>query len=212
MEISDQDAVAYALYPKVFSDYVKTAESYGDISVLDTPTFFYGMTLGEEIEVEIERGKTLIVKLISIGEPQPDATRVVYFELNGQPREVVIKDESIKSSVQERLKADRTNPSHIAASMPGTVIKVLTEAGTKVNKGDHLMINEAMKMETTVQAPFSGTIKQVHVKMASRSKREIFFSKLKKHNKPECISLDIHSYFLKERSETVESVCMVLRL
>ncbi|MCY9072842.1 biotin/lipoyl-binding protein, partial [Bacillus inaquosorum] len=164
LEISDQDAVAYALYPKVFSDYVKTAESYGDISVLDTPTFFYGMTLGEEIEVEIERGKTLIVKLISIGEPQPDATRVVYFELNGQPREVVIKDESIKSSVQERLKADRTNPSHIAASMPGTVIKVLTEAGTKVNKGDHLMINEAMKMETTVQAPFSGTIKQVHVK------------------------------------------------
>lgn len=164
LEISDQDAVAYALYPKVFSDYVKTAESYGDISVLDTPTFFYGMTLGEEIEVEIERGKTLIVKLISIGEPQPDATRVIYFELNGQPREVVIKDESIKSSVQERLKADRTNPSHIAASMPGTVIKVLTEAGTKVNKGDHLMINEAMKMETTVQAPFSGTIKQVHVK------------------------------------------------
>ncbi len=152
LEISDQDAVAYALYPKVFTDYVKTTESYGDISVLDTPTFFYGMTLGEEIEVEIERGKTLIVKLISIGEPQPDATRVVYFELNGQPREVVIKDESIKSSVQERLKADRTNPSHIAASMPGTVIKVLTEAGTKVNKGDHLMINEAMKMETTVQA------------------------------------------------------------
>nr|WGD92245.1 hypothetical protein P5629_17340 [Bacillus subtilis] len=114
LEISDQDAVAYALYPKVFTDYVKTTESYGDISVLDTPTFFYGMTLGEEIEVEIERGKTLIVKLISIGEPQPDATRVVYFELNGRPREVVIKDESIKSSVQERLKADRTNPSHIA--------------------------------------------------------------------------------------------------
>jgi pyruvate carboxylase len=164
LEISDQDAVAYALYPKVFSDYVKTAESYGNISVLDTPTFFYGMTLGEEIEVEIERGKTLIVKLISIGEPRPDATRVIYFELNGQPREVVIKDESIKSSVQERLKADRTNPNHIAASMPGTVIKVLTEAGAKVNKGDHLMINEAMKMETTVQAPFSGTIKQIHVK------------------------------------------------
>nr|MCX3330531.1 pyruvate carboxylase [Bacillus pacificus] len=109
-EITDQEAVAYALYPKVFTDFVKTAESYGDISVLDTPTFFYGMTLGEEIEVEIERGKTLIVKLVSIGEPQPDATRVLYFELNGQPREVVIKDESIKSSVQEKLKADQLNP------------------------------------------------------------------------------------------------------
>lgn len=69
MELSDQDAIAYALYPKVFTEYVKTAERFGDISVLDTPTFFYGMTLGEEIEVEIERGKTLIVKLVSIGEP-----------------------------------------------------------------------------------------------------------------------------------------------
>ena len=86
MELSDQDAIAYALYPKVFTEYVKTAERFGDISVLDTPTFFYGMTLGEEIEVEIERGKTLIVKLVSIGEPQPDATRVVYFELNSRAR------------------------------------------------------------------------------------------------------------------------------
>lgn len=163
MELSDQDAVAYALYPKVFTEYVKTAELYGDISVLDTPTFLYGMTLGEEIEVEIERGKTLIVKLVSIGEPRPDATRVVYFELNGQPREVVIKDESIKSSVHQKVKADRSNPNHIAASMPGTVIKLLVSKGDQVKKGDHLMINEAMKMETTVQAPFSGTVENIHV-------------------------------------------------
>ena len=163
LELSDQDAVAYALYPKVFTEYVKTAELYGDISVLDTPTFFYGMTLGEEIEVEIERGKTLIVKLVSIGEPRPDATRVVYFELNGQPREVVIKDESIKSSVHQKVKADRSNPNHIAASMPGTVIKLLVSKGDQVKKGDHLMINEAMKMETTVQAPFSGTVENIHV-------------------------------------------------
>ncbi|MED1145837.1 pyruvate carboxylase [Bacillus paralicheniformis] len=163
LELSDQDAVAYALYPKVFTGYVKTAELYGDISVLDTPTFFYGMTLGEEIEVEIERGKTLIVKLVSIGEPRPDATRVVYFELNGQPREVVIKDESIKSSVHQKVKADRSNPNHIAASMPGTVIKLLVSKGDQVKKGDHLMINEAMKMETTVQAPFSGTVENIHV-------------------------------------------------
>ena len=163
VELSDQDAVAYALYPKVFTEYVQTAELYGNISVLDTPTFFYGMTLGEEIEVEIERGKTLIVKLVSIGEPRSDATRVVYFELNGQPREVVIKDESIKSSVHQKVKADRSNPNHIAASMPGTVIKLLVSKGDQVNKGDHLMINEAMKMETTVQAPFSGTIENIHV-------------------------------------------------
>ncbi|KZE96166.1 2-oxoglutarate carboxylase small subunit [Geobacillus stearothermophilus] len=163
-EVTDFDAIAYALYPKVFLEYADTVEKYGDISVLDTPTFLYGMRLGEEIEVEIERGKTLIVKLVSIGQPQADGTRVVYFELNGQPREVVIRDESIKAAVAERIKADRTNPNHIAATMPGTVVKVLVEKGEKVDKGDHLMVTEAMKMETTVQAPFAGIVKDIYVK------------------------------------------------
>ncbi len=163
-EVTDFDVLAYALYPKVFLEYAETVKKYGDISVLDTPTFLYGMRLGEEIEVEIEKGKTLIVKLVSIGQPQADGTRVVYFELNGQPREVIIRDESIKSAVVERIKADRTNPNHIAATMPGTVVKVLVEKGEKVNKGDHLMITEAMKMETTVQAPFAGIIKDIYVK------------------------------------------------
>jgi pyruvate carboxylase len=163
-EVTDFDVLAYALYPKVFLEYAETVKKYGDISVLDTPTFLYGMRLGEEIEVEIEKGKTLIVKLVSIGQPQADGTRVVYFELNGQPREVIIRDESIKSAVVERIKADRANPNHIAATMPGTVVKVLVEKGEKVNKGDHLMITEAMKMETTVQAPFSGIVKDIYVK------------------------------------------------
>jgi len=163
-EVTDFDAIAYALYPKVFLEYAETVEKYGDVSVLDTPTFLYGMRLGEEIEVEIERGKTLIVKLVSIGQPQADGTRVVYFELNGQPREVVIRDESIKAAVVEHIKADRTNPNHIAATMPGTVVKVLVEKGEKVDKGDHLMVTEAMKMETTVQAPFAGVIKDIYVK------------------------------------------------
>ncbi|MED3718091.1 pyruvate carboxylase [Geobacillus thermodenitrificans] len=163
-EVTDFDAIAYALYPKVFLEYAETVEKYGNVSVLDTPTFLYGMRLGEEIEVEIERGKTLIVKLVSIGQPQADGTRVVYFELNGQPREVVIRDESIKTAVVEHIKADRTNPNHIAATMPGTVVKVLVEKGEKVDKGDHLMVTEAMKMETTVQAPFAGVVKDIYVK------------------------------------------------
>jgi len=162
--VTSFEVIAYALYPKVFTEYIKTYEQYDDISSLDTPTFLYGMRLGEEIEVEIEKGKTLIVKLVSIGQPQADGTRVVYFELNGQPREVIIKDESIKSTVESKVKADPANEEHIGASMPGTVIKVLVEKGEKVNKGDHLMITESMKMETTVQAPFSGTIKDIYVK------------------------------------------------
>ncbi|MRG85535.1 pyruvate carboxylase [Salinibacillus xinjiangensis] len=162
-QVTSFDMISHALYPKVFLDYNHFYDQYGDMSVLDTPTFFYGMRLGEEIEVEIEQGKTLIVKLVSIGEPQLDGTRVIYFELNGQSREVIVRDDSIKSSIQERPKADKTNEKHIGASMPGTVIKVLVEKGEKVKKGDHMIITEAMKMETTVQAPFDGKVKDIYV-------------------------------------------------
>ncbi|WP_223595939.1 pyruvate carboxylase [Neobacillus bataviensis] len=162
-QVTTFEIISYALYPKVFLEYIKTVEQFGDISVLDTPTFLYGMRLGEEIEVEIETGKTLIVKLVSIGQAQADGTRIVYFELNGQSREVVIKDESIKATVLSRLKADPKNELHLSASMPGTVIKVLVEKGERVERGDHLMITEAMKMETTVQAPFTGVIKDIYV-------------------------------------------------
>jgi pyruvate carboxylase len=162
-QVTSFDVLAYALYPKVFLDREKMYAQFGDISVLDTPTFFYGMTLGEEIEVEIEQGKTLIVKLVSIGEAQSDGSRVLYFELNGQSREIVVIDESAKVTVTAKQKVDPSNPSQIGASMPGTVIKVLVEQGEKVKKGDHLMITEAMKMETTVQAPFDGRVKSISV-------------------------------------------------
>lgn len=162
-EPTDLEIISYALYPLVFLEYMKTVDKFGNISVLDTVTFIHGMSFGEKIEVEIEKGKTLIVKLVTIGQPQADGTRVVYFELNGQQREVVIKDESIKSTIKEKLKADPKNDTHIAASMPGTVIKVLVEEGGLVKKGDHLMITEAMKMETTVQATFTGFVKGVYV-------------------------------------------------
>ncbi|KWW52202.1 pyruvate carboxylase, partial [Bacillus cereus] len=128
-EVTMFDVVAYALYPKVFMDYEKVAELYGNVSVLDTPTFFYGMRLGEEIDVEIEQGKTLMVKLVSIGEPQPDGNRVLYLEFNGQPREIVVKDESVKATVAQRVKGNRENPNHISATMPGTVIKVVVKEG-----------------------------------------------------------------------------------
>ncbi|MGL4819224.1 MAG: pyruvate carboxylase, partial [Bacilli bacterium] len=162
-QVTDEDVIAYALYPKVFLDYHKTLEEYGNVSVLDTPTFFYGMRLGEEIHVDIERGKTLIVKLVSIGEPQNDGTRTLYFEFNGQSREVTIRDESVKTTVVSRLKADKANPHHIGATMPGTVVRVLVAKGDTVKKGDNLMITEAMKMETTVQAPHSGVVRSVYV-------------------------------------------------
>lgn len=161
--VTDFDVLSYALYPKVYLAYQAFYEQLGDVSKLDTPTFFYGLRLGQEAQIEIEKGKVLIVKLVSIGEAQKDGTRIVYFELNGQPREVQIKDENVETSVATKVKADKANPNHIGATMPGTVIKTLVENGDMVKKGDHLMITEAMKMETTVQAPFDGIVQKVYV-------------------------------------------------
>lgn len=156
------DVLAYALYPKVFLDFATASEQFGDISVLDTPTFLYGLKLGEEIEVEIEKGKTLIIKLISIGEPQHDGTRVLYFELNGQSREICIQDLTADYDGATALKADPSNPNQIGATMPGTVLKVVVNKGSSVKRGDHLLITEAMKMETTVQAPKDGIVKEIY--------------------------------------------------
>ncbi|MFC4409343.1 pyruvate carboxylase [Chungangia koreensis] len=160
---TDKEALAFALYPKVFEEYVATHNQFGNVSVLDTLTFLHGMRLGEEIDVEIEKGKTLIIKLMSIGEPQKDGTRVIYFELNGQPREIVIQDMTVETDVSSRMKADPSNVGHIGATMPGTVLKVVVEDGVSVKKGEQLLITEAMKMETTVQAPYAGTVKAIHV-------------------------------------------------
>ncbi|MCU9612238.1 pyruvate carboxylase [Caldibacillus lycopersici] len=179
-KVTDYDALSFALYPKVFTDYIKSVSQYGTVSELDTPSFFYGMRLGEELEIEIETGKTLIVKLISVGQVQADGTRIVYFELNGQPREIVIKDANVKGTVSERPKADVNNEQHIGATMPGTVVKVIVEKGEKVNKGDHLVITEAMKMETTVQAPFSGTVEDIFVSAGDAIKQGDLLIQLKK--------------------------------
>lgn len=160
--VTKKDVLAYALYPKVFEEYAKTAESFGNISVLDTPTFLYGLKLGEIIEVEIEKGKTLIIKLVSIGEPQHNGTRVLYFELNGQSRELMIQDMTVEVDGNLALKADPSNPNQIGATMPGTVLKVVVSKGSPVKRGDHLLITEAMKMETTVQAPKDGIVKEVY--------------------------------------------------
>ncbi len=163
-EVTSFDVIAYALYPDVFMSYSNFTAEFADVSVLDTPTYFYGMRLGEEIEVEIEQGKTLFIKLVSISEPRSDGTRVIYFEMNGQSREIIIKDRSIKSEVPTLPQVDKENPKQIGATMPGTIIKLLCAEGDKVEKGDYLLISEAMKMETTIQAPFKGKIHKLHVK------------------------------------------------
>lgn len=163
-EASELEVLSYIMYPQVFLQYDQTLKDYGDLSFLNTATFFYGLRPGEETAVSIERGKTLIIKLISVGNLQPDGNRIIYYELNGQAREIKVRDHSAVITEQRRPKANPQNPSHLGASMPGKVLKVLVEVGDKVKKGEHLLISEAMKMETTIQAPMDGKVKEVYVR------------------------------------------------
>jgi pyruvate carboxylase len=162
---SDTDVISYLLYPKVFLEFAAAQAKYSDLSVLPTPAFFYGMEKGEEVSIEIEPGKTLIVKFLTVGEPQPDGKRVVYFELNGQPREVLITDRSLDAgAVKGRPKADAGNAKHVAAPMPGAVVAVAVAVGEEVAAGQKLLALEAMKMETTLYAERPGKVAEVLVR------------------------------------------------
>ncbi|MGO2082414.1 pyruvate carboxylase [Vagococcus sp.] len=159
----DLEVISYLMYPQVFLDYVKMNETFGDVELLDTPTFFQGMRLGETIEARIEKGKTLIITLDEIGEPDIEGNRTLFFDLNGQRREINVKDQSIKSLVMKKPKAEPTNLLHIGATMPGSILEVLVKVGDEVHEGDALLITEAMKMETTLHANRTGKVKQILV-------------------------------------------------
>ncbi len=160
---NDAETVSYLLYPKVFSEFAEHVERYGEVSRLPTPNFLYGQTPGEEIAVDIEAGKRLIIKYLATGTAHPDGTRTVFFELNGQPREITVIDHSLEPETQRRIKADVDQPGQVGASMPGMVINVAVKVGDKVKPGQKLVVLEAMKMETTINAPIAGTIEQVAV-------------------------------------------------
>ncbi len=157
----DQSAVTYLLYPKVFEEFAEHRKRFGEVHSIPTPNFFYGQEPGEEIAVDIEPGKRLIVKFLAVGVPHPDGTRTVFFELNGQPREVSVLDRSLEPKVKAAVKADPNVVGQVAASMPGMVITVAVSEGDKVKEGQKLMVLEAMKMETTINATSTGTIKAI---------------------------------------------------
>lgn len=159
-----KDLLSYVMYPQVYVEYEAHLKEYSDVAVMDTPTFFYGLRQGETTTIEIEKGKTLIVKLISVGPIQSEGTRVIYFELNGTPREVTIRDAEAQVTVVKRAKLTPGAANQVGATMPGTVLKVMVEEGDLVKKGEHLLVTEAMKMETTVQAPRDAKIKKIYVR------------------------------------------------
>ena len=164
---SQRDVVTYLIYPRVYNDFLAQQESYGDLSVLPTPVFFYGPQLGEEVSVEIEEGKKLIVKLLTVGDAQPDGYRNVFFELNGQQREASVRDKLQKAVAEHRPKADAANVQQVGAPMPGMVVNVAVRVGDQVAKGAKLLSLEAMKMETTLYAERDGKVAEVTVQAGS---------------------------------------------
>ncbi len=163
--VTSRDVVSYALYPQVYLDFIKGKDEFGNLSVLDSSTFFYGLRPGEEVFVEIDAGKTLIIKMISISQSRPDGTRVVFFELNGQPRELEVLDKAETSHVEQRRKANPDDEREIGASMSGRVVSVMVDEGDKVSQGQFLLVTEAMKMEVQIQAPKLGKVKQIVVRV-----------------------------------------------
>lgn len=165
-ELSDADLASYLMYPKVFRDFAEHRKLYGDVSTLPTPTFFYGLKDQEEISVDIDTGKTLVIRLLSQTESEDEGIVKMFFELNGQSRQVRVPKAGATASF-ETPKADEGNGSHVGAPMPGMVVRVAVQKGQVVAKGEPLLALEAMKMETVLGAPRDGKVKAIHAKPGS---------------------------------------------
>ena len=156
--VSNDDLLSSLLYPEVFSKFDKFRQTYSDVSVLPTIAFFYGLKSGEEITVEIEPGKTLIVKYLTASEPHPDGTRTLYFELNGQPREVNVRDRALRVIERTHPKADPADAGQVGAPTAGVISGIAVQANQPVERGAKLMTLEAMKMQSNIYAPIAGRV------------------------------------------------------
>jgi pyruvate carboxylase len=165
---SRRETVSYLLYPQVFREFAAHQQRYSDTSGLPTPVFLYGMQPSEEVAVDIEPGKTLIIRLLVVGEPHFDGRRTVFFELNGQPRDVSVVDHSMEQPVLTHVKADPSDPSQVAAPMPGMVVAVAVNEGAKVARGQKLLTLEAMKMQTTIVAEYDGRVTRLLIAAGSQ--------------------------------------------
>lgn len=163
--ITGCDVASYTMYPKVYEEFRKYIEKYGDLSVVPTKYFLSPPEIGEEFAVEIEQGKTLVLKLLAVGELSTQTgTREVYFELNGEMRKVTVEDKHAAVETISRPKADAHNPNEVGAPMAGVVVEVRVQEGSEVKKGDPIVVLSAMKMEMVVSAPNSGKVANVSVK------------------------------------------------
>ena len=161
--ISKQDLLSYLLYPEVFVKFDKFRQAHSDVSVLPTPVFFYGLKSGEEITVEIEAGKTLIIKFMTASDPHPDGTRTLFFDLNGQPREVTVRDKALRAVERAHPKADPAQPGQVGATTAGVITGIAVQLNQSIERGVKLMTLEAMKMQSNIYAPVSGRVTKLLV-------------------------------------------------
>lgn len=171
-ELLMTDFLSYKLYPKVFEDLYDHYVTYGKVMNIPTKNFFYGMEPGEEIIVKLDRGKTLLINLVSLSEPDEDGMVTVFFKVNGQTRNVEIKDESIKVEKVVHQKADKDNDKHVGAPLQGSLASIMVEEGDKVDKNQELFVIEAMKMGTTITANEAGTVKKIHLSKGTMVKSD----------------------------------------
>ena len=162
-EVNDEELSSYLMYPKVYTDYAKRRAEYGPVSVLPTPVFFYGMQPGDEVSIELEPGKIIVLQLQIIGQPDEEGQVRVFFELNGVPRVIRVPNRLKTAAAPARKKADPADPKQLASPMPGMVSTLAVKAGQKVRAGDLLLTIEAMKMETAIHADRAGTVASVAV-------------------------------------------------
>jgi pyruvate carboxylase len=161
--LSDADLASYLMYPKVFSTFAEHYRHNGDVSLLPTPVFFYGLNIGEEIAIEIDPGKTLVIRLQGMTQVDEEGVVRVFFELNGQPRTVKVKKHGAVATKVGRTKAESGNTKHIAAPLPGMIATLAVKEGQTVQKGSPLVSIEAMKMETMITANEDGIIRKIHI-------------------------------------------------
>jgi pyruvate carboxylase len=177
--VSDDDLYSHLMYPQVERDFAAFKEQYGDVSVLPTPAYFYGLQPNEEISVSIETGKTLILKLINVGDANQNGQRAVNFELNGIARSVLVDDKSLAGEKKTRAKADATKENEIGAPIPGMITQIAVSAGAKVERGEKLMTLEAMKMLTVVNAPVAGVVEEIAVSVGETVEAKDLLARIK---------------------------------
>ena len=163
-ELEFVDFLSWKLYPKVFEDMLKKQIEFGDVMRIPTLNFFYGMELHEETIVEIGEGKKVIIELLSIGTVNEEGVRTVFFKVNGQTRNIDVKDKSVKIEKIENIKIEPGNIKQIGVPLQGLLSKILVKKGQKVKKNEPLFVIEAMKMETTITASEAAEVKLVHLK------------------------------------------------